>query len=314
MLAILAHPPPRALNALRPMGANAHQQRTSRTRRYRAGKTQSQSPSASPGRKSSRQQAAAAAPPAALRVLLHSHSWAHCDGVAIRYKAHSRQLIAQGHRVALVLSEEETDDSAGFVDASLSLSYCSRAPCSDGPMIPMCCAANLLAALRFVVQEQPDIIHVTFDSQSVAWVLAARLCNVPLVVSYHTDLTAFMQRHSVPWALRSATNFAEGSVGALADKCFTVSNTYRRKVEQSRSLHSDNFHETVWGPMVNHQVFRPDALGPTEMKALRRKLTHGYKGADAFLMVYAGRISTEKGEAPPAAAHMQPCMLQVPPL
>ena len=88
------------------------------------------SPSQSPARP-------AEAVPKPLRVMLHSHSWAHCDGVAIRYKAHARELHAQGHRVALSLSAQETDPSAGFVDASLALAYGSRVPCSDGPVMPM---------------------------------------------------------------------------------------------------------------------------------------------------------------------------------
>ena len=141
------------------------------------------SPSPSPTR--------AAGSGAPLRVLLHSHSWSHCDGVAIRYKAHAQQLRSEGLWVGLSLSAAESEElsnsfpewlSPADADRSclLSLPDSARVPYSDGPMMPMGSLRNLVRALMFVVRQQPDVIHATFDSHAVSWLLVARLAGVPL--------------------------------------------------------------------------------------------------------------------------------------
>jgi hypothetical protein len=145
------------------------------------------SPSPSPAR--------AAGSGAPLRVLLHSHSWSHCDGVAIRYQAHARQLRKEGHWVGLSLSAAESEGLAACLPARLlpgdvpdgaaetsllSLPDAARVPCSDGPMMPMGSLRNFAAALAFVVRQRPDVIHATFDSHAVSWLLVARLAGKPL--------------------------------------------------------------------------------------------------------------------------------------
>lgn len=145
----------------------------------------SPSPSASPARKP------AAGSRTPLRVLLHSHSWSHCDGVAIRYKAHAQQLRTDGHWVGLSLSAAEGEEVVERMPAWLSpdgasescllcLPDAARVPCSDGPMMPMGSLRNLSYALAFVLRERPDVIHATFDSHAVSWLLVARLAGVPL--------------------------------------------------------------------------------------------------------------------------------------
>ena len=53
-------------------------------------------------------------------------------------------------------------------------------------MMPMASVRNFWAALRAVRQTQPELIHATFDSHAIVWVLVARLCAVPIVIAYHT--------------------------------------------------------------------------------------------------------------------------------
>lgn len=114
------------------------------------------------------------------------------------------------------------------------------------------------------------------------------------VMTYHADTMVFMERHGVPLPLRLPPFLAEGVVGLLADAAFTVSQTYRRKVAESIALHGRSFNDTCWGAMVNRNIFSPTILGEKERRALRSTLTFG-RPVDSFLLVYAGRISAEKG-------------------
>ena len=113
-------------------------------------------------------------------------------------------------------------------------------------------------------------------------------------MTYHADTMVFMERHGVPLPLRLPPFLAEGVVGLLADATFTVSQTYRRKVAESRALHGRAFHATCWGAMVNRSIFSPAVVSEEERRALRSTLTFGSPD-DSFLLVYAGRISAEKG-------------------
>ena len=97
----------------------------------------------------------------------------------------------------------------------------------------------------------------------------------------------------MPIALRLPPFVAEGVVGLLADTAFTVSQTYRRKQAEGIALHGRCFHSVCWGAMVDRQVFSPETISADARAALRSKLTFGRP--DDFLLVYAGRISAEKG-------------------
>ena len=163
-------------------------------------------PSPSPAR----QPAAGSQTP--LRVLLHSHSWSHCDGVAIRYKAHAEQLRAEGHWVGLSLSAAESEELVercpawlSPADAAesclLSLPDAARVPCSDGPMMPMGSLRNFVRAVMFVIRQRPDVIHATFDSHAVSWLLLARLTGIPLcALAYSLARSlALSLSHSFSW-------------------------------------------------------------------------------------------------------------------
>jgi glycosyltransferase involved in cell wall biosynthesis len=220
--------------------------------------------------------------------------------VAFRYKAHRQQLAARGHHISVsfTLDEREATDGldsgveGGSTDI-LALPFGARMPCSDGPITGLACAANFLQALAFVRRASPDVIHVTFDSHVLSWLLVARLCSVPIIVAYHADSAVFMARHQVPLLLQLVPLLAEGVAGVMCDTAFTVSKTFRRKIATSWALHANCFHPTCWGPMVDTSIFRPDALMPTERTALRRRLMFG--ATKGFLLVYAGRVSSEKG-------------------
>lgn len=104
--------------------------------------------------------------------------------------------------------------------------------------------------------------------------LCVHVCSmlrVPVVLAYHTDTEVFLERHGIPWAIRLLPWLVshllptptpppphqlcacvyglphliqsvvwpqgEGLAGALATKSFTVSKTYRRKMQTTRQLH-----------------------------------------------------------------------------
>eukprot|EP01051_Picozoa_sp_SAG22_P017487 SAG22_NODE_2708_length_2293_cov_1.318140_2_plen_176_part_00 len=119
-----------------------------------------------------------------LRVLLHTGSWKHCDGVSIRYHAHAAELVKGGHQLYLSTAREELaeDDDFGLLPALL-MGHGVRAPCSDGPNLALPTLGNMFRIIAFMARNEIDVVHATFDPVSTMFLLAAQIFGVPVVVS-----------------------------------------------------------------------------------------------------------------------------------
>jgi len=134
-------------------------------------------------------------------------------------------------------------------------------------------------------------------------VAACLYCDVPLVVSMHTDVA------QIAAADKGFSSFFGGWLGRLHARSAVLSSYlgYRfwsaagiswfpvskqaRSILSDASIRQDRVVPLLWGPMVNRSVFRID-LPEAEVKAKRADLTLGIP--NAYLLVYVGRVTAEK--------------------
>lgn len=131
---------------------------------------------------------------------------------------------------------------------------------------------------------------------------ACILCNVPLVVSMHTDVatiaacdSGFSQLGGLVGRLhaRAAVFFVLWGYRnwAMAGSTFLPVSKQARSLLQSAGVRETRVVSETWGPMVDRRTFRID-LPEAEVAEARRHYTFGIP--NAFLLVYVGRVTAEK--------------------
>jgi glycosyltransferase involved in cell wall biosynthesis len=160
--------------------------------------------------------------------------------------------------------------------------------------------ASFMSLLRRI---KPDIVHATQECSLQVLATACLLCDVPLMVSMHTD-TAQISRMDGGFEVAPGVfgRFCAYMAGeffafwgyrnwAMAGAWFFPVSPQARLMLQNAGVNSKRVLQDNWGPMVDRKVFRIDQ--PEEkVAAERRRLTFGIEGA--YLLVYVGRVTEEK--------------------
>lgn len=131
---------------------------------------------------------------------------------------------------------------------------------------------------------------------------ACILCDVPLVVSVHTDVTQIANRDeafsSLGGLLGSLQKFIAISMTnwgyrnwAVAGATYFCVSEQAKTILRNAAVREARVAPELWGPMVDKSIFRID-LPEAAVRERRESLTFGIK--DAFLMVYVGRVTAEK--------------------
>jgi len=129
----------------------------------------------------------------------------------------------------------------------------------------------------------PDIVHVVNPVVLGLWGTAiAKQRNLPLLASYHTDLTQYAQHLRLPLLLPPGRRFLR-DVHNQAHVNLVTSNPM---MESARALGIKRVR--LWPKAVDTELFRPDRA----TRAMRERLSGGHP--DAPLAVYVGRLSYEK--------------------
>ncbi len=163
--------------------------------------------------------------------------------------------------------------------------------------------ANIWTLVRLIQRVQPEIVHATQEASIQLVACACLYCDVPFVVSMHTDVVQIAARDqgfstfggnffgrvharvAVMCTLFGYRNWARS--GAVF---FPVSQQ-SLVVLKDAGVSESHASSTVWGPMVDRKLFRIDQPEP-QVKATRERLTFGIP--EAYLMVYVGRVTAEK--------------------
>jgi glycosyltransferase involved in cell wall biosynthesis len=252
--------------------------------------------------------------PAPSRVIIYAHSWlpSQVDGVAVRMMAHVAELVGRGTEVWVVTPDFVDPDKPDAERKPLTkIEGVKEHIAMSSAWTPvyrknMCMAftiRNFLDILALVRRVKPDYVHGTVEASMQFWALACLLCDVPLICSFHTDITQIANRDAAFSFLganllgrlhtRAAVFFANWgyrnwsycgahylAVSNQAKTCLRDAGVYDSKVAPG-----------IWGPMVDRSMFCLD-LPKDKVAAAREDLTFGIK--DAFVMSYVGRVTAEK--------------------
>ena len=130
---------------------------------------------------------------------------------------------------------------------------------------------------------QPDVVHAVNPAWLTAYgVMSARRRNIPLLASFHTQLTAYTTKLH----LSAITPIADKWVASLHNMADVNLCTSPQMVDLARGMGVERL--DLWPKAVDTVTYTPEA----RTKRMRRRLTDDHP--DAPLAVYVGRLSHEK--------------------
>lgn len=130
---------------------------------------------------------------------------------------------------------------------------------------------------------RPDVVHVVNPVVLGLWGTAlAKQRNLPLLASYHTDVTQYARHLKLPMLQEPSRRFLRDVHNqAHVNLC-----TSEPMVRSARGLGIKRVR--LWPKAVDTELFRPERA----TRAMRERLTDG--NPDDPLMIYVGRLSYEK--------------------
>jgi len=200
------------------------------------------------------------------------------DGVTRTLARLLEHLQEQGHQALLLGPDSGMDCYAGAEvvgTAGLPL-----------PFYPEL-KVNLFRPLfiRRLREFQPDIVHLVDPVALGAMGLAAaRLLNIPLVSSYHTNLAAYCSHFGFPILTRPMLSYNR----FLHNQCAL---TFCPSLSTAAKLRAQGFgHVRLWLRGVDTSLFRPERRS----EVVRRSWLGIRDERDVPIILYVGRVSGEK--------------------
>lgn len=248
------------------------------------------------------------------RVLVYSHSWlpGQVDGVAVRMMAHVNAMAKRGVKVMVVTPDFVMDGKQqlkleqipGVEHVTL---LTQLTPIYRKNMCMKMCLTNLRRLMGAIQRFQPDLVHATQEASLQVLVAACALCDVPVIISLHTDVAQIAARDEGFSSLGgtigrlhswSAVHFSHWGYRnwALAGANYFPVSKQSMVILRNAGVPEQRVAPVVWGPMVDHSQFRVD-LPEDQVSEVRKKLTFGMEeleGSPCFLMIYVGRVTAEK--------------------
>ncbi len=199
------------------------------------------------------------------------------DGVVTRQVRSLEQLAALGHEALVFAPHDPPESYAGH--------RVVRVPALPfRPWYPELFLGLPRPRLgRELDRFRPDVVHVVNPVVLGLWGTAlAKQRNLPLLASYHTDITQYARHLRLPLLQEPSRRFLQGVHNqAHVNLCTSVP-----MVNSARGLGIQRVR--LWPKAVDTDLFRPER----RTQAMRERLTDGHP--DAPLMVYVGRLSYEK--------------------
>jgi glycosyltransferase involved in cell wall biosynthesis len=209
-----------------------------------------------------------------VRIAFVTESWhPSTDGVVTRLSATVRELHRRGHDVLVIAPRGERSGFAGaevreVPTFSIRFVYGGR---RWGLPLPR--------VAGFLRDFQPDLVHVVNPVLlGMAGVWAARRAGIPLVASYHTDVTRYAGFYHLGW-LRPLIRRV---VGALHRSAVINLATSIRRCSDLRALGAADVR--LWRRGVDLELFHPS----------RRTRPAGDADAGRVGALYVGRLGQEK--------------------
>ncbi len=197
------------------------------------------------------------------------------DGITTRLLHTVRHLRRQGQQVLVIAPEGVREFEGTPVHSVTGFRF---------PLYPdQIVAIPRPSVGRVLAEFQPDLIHTVNPAcLGISAFYYSSLYQVPLVVSYHTQLGKYLHYYGMGrleefmwWGIRKGYN--------RADLTLATSSAMQKELE-TRGIQRVG----LWRRAVDTEAFRPE-LGSREMRA---RLTEGHP--EDKLLLYVGRLSAEK--------------------
>ncbi len=199
------------------------------------------------------------------------------DGVVTRMKYTIDWLVEQGHDIVVIAPDLGVKDYRGVpilgVPAYTMPLYRSRPWGIPSPRVA-----------EYITSFHPDIVHVW--QPALVGFPAVSTCiheKIPLITSYHTDLSSYLDYYGPIRAFRRPIVWYQRRENNLAPLTLTTSNAMRRKLEEQ------GVHNIAVLPRGVDLKRRDPSFASEEM---RDRLTGGHP--ERTLLVYIGRTAAEK--------------------
>jgi glycosyltransferase involved in cell wall biosynthesis len=199
------------------------------------------------------------------------------DGIVTRLARTLEQLAALGHEALVFAPHQPPESYAGHrVIAVPALSF--------KPWYPELFLGLPRPRLgRELDRFEPDIVHVVNPVVLGLWGTAiAKQRNLPLLASYHTDLTQYARHLKLPILSRPGARFLRD----VHNQAHVNLVTSKPMMESARGLGIERVR--LWPKAVDTELFRPERA----TREMRERLTGGHP--EAPLLVCVSRLSFEK--------------------
>jgi glycosyltransferase involved in cell wall biosynthesis/putative flippase GtrA len=195
------------------------------------------------------------------------------NGVVTRLAVTVDHLRSAGHEI-LIIAPAIGDDTSEPNDNGL---YVSAVPTIRLRFVyggqPW--GMPLPRVAKYLAEFEPDVVHVANPAfLGIAGVIAARRQSIPLVCSYHTDLTAYADYYHLGWA-RPVIRWAQRALYGAATVNMVTSDTARAQLAEAGIEGA-----RMWPRGVDLCRFRPAA---------------DYIDDWPRIALYVGRLAEEKG-------------------
>lgn len=225
-------------------------------------------------------------PPRNIALLIEPTPFTHVSGYSNRFKEMLRYLSKAGDHVEILTTDAKTSKEELPTEIfNYPIEH------TQGFVFPLYDHISLTVDLpemkgaKMMERRRPDLIHVTSPGFMLyAGLFYARVMRIPLLLSYHTHLPLYGKNYLgfVPgieefswWLIRTAH--------CRADLTLVTSPQMKAEMEANGVPRVD-----VWRKGIDTARFDPRF----RTEGMRSRMTDG--NADAFLMVYVGRLGSEK--------------------
>lgn len=205
----------------------------------------------------------------------------YVSGYANRFKEMLKCLRTAGDEVEVVVTDPLPSAPDAFEGFPIHTFRGVPFPFYKGIAVSFDLRGRLAAIVRSF---RPDVIHVSSPSAiMLPAILWARHFDIPLVISYHTDLIGYTRSY-LPWP--GMDQLAAACVRRLHRAADLVLVTSPQLAASQQALGVDRL--DVWRKGIDTEVF-----APTHADAgVRAWLSQGH--ADRQLLLYVGRLGVEK--------------------
>ncbi|KAJ1439355.1 hypothetical protein B484DRAFT_323599 [Ochromonadaceae sp. CCMP2298] len=205
----------------------------------------------------------------------------YVSGYANRFKEMLKYLKNAGDEVSIITPDADPNRPTDFLGYPITSARGFEFPLYKFVTVTFDLKGNVL---KLIKEFKPDIIHVSSPSAILnPAILWARLLDVPLLMSYHTDLVSYARAYAnVPGSIELA-KFCIGYYHQFADLVLCTSPQLQETLTQAGVRRVD-----VWQKGINTEVFSP-TFRDAKMRA---RLSDGHP--EAPLLLYVGRLGYEK--------------------